>query len=62
MIAKAVDRSLDIYLNAIKAEDGEEQEPSDLLVKIGELAKKVGETNSTIRHYSLILVKFNGVL
>ncbi len=51
IIAKAVDRSLDIYL---KAAAGEEAEPadSDQLLKIGELAKQVGESNSTIRHWT----------
>ena len=51
MIAKAVDRSLNIYL---KAAAGEEAEPadSDQLLKIGELAKQVGESNSTIRHWT----------
>ena len=51
IIAKAVDRSLDIYL---KTAAGEEAEPadSDQLLKIGELAKKVAESNSTIRHWT----------
>ncbi len=51
IIAKAVDKSLDIYL---KAAAGEEAEPgdSDQLLKIGELAKQVGESNSTIRHWT----------
>ena len=51
IIFKAVDRSLDIYLNAIKGDtvgvdsDGE-------LMKIGQLAQKVGVANSTIRHWT----------
>ena len=51
IIAKAVDRSLDIYL---KAATGEEAKPadSDQLLKIGELAKRTGESNSTIRHWT----------
>ncbi len=51
IISKAVDRSLDIYL---KAATGEDAEPTDRdqLLKIGELAKKVGEPNSTIRHWT----------
>ena len=51
IISKAVDRSLDIYL---KAATGEDAEPADRdqLLKIGELAKKVGEPNSTIRHWT----------
>ena len=51
IIDKAVERSLDIYL---KAAMGEEAEPAgnDQLLKIGELAKRVGESNSTIRHWT----------
>ena len=51
IIAKAVDRSLDMYLRAATGEDAEQPE-SDKLLKIGELAKKVGESNSTIRHWT----------
>ncbi len=51
IIAKAVDRSLDIYLRAATGKDAEQPE-SDKLLKIGELAKKVGESNSTIRHWT----------
>ncbi len=38
----------------MKAADGEDSEPadSDQLLKIGELAKQVGESNSTIRHWT----------
>ena len=51
IIFKAVDRSLDIYL---KAATGEAAEPieNDKFMKIGELAKQVGERNSTIRHWT----------
>jgi len=53
IISKAVDRSLDIYLRAVKGEDDNvENNNDDKLLKIGELAKKVGETNSTIRHWT----------
>lgn len=51
IIAKAVDRSLDIYLKASVGEDAEPAD-SDQLLKIGELAKQVGESNSTIRHWT----------
>lgn len=51
IIAKAVDRSLDIYLRAAAGEDAEPVD-SDRLLKIGELAKQVGERNSTIRHWT----------
>jgi Fic family protein len=51
IIAKAVDRSLDIYLKAAAGEDAEPAD-SDQLLKIGELAKQVGESNATIRHWT----------
>lgn len=51
IIAKAVDRSLDIYLKAANGEDAEQPE-SYVLLKIGELAKRTGESNSTIRHWT----------
>jgi len=51
IIAKAVDRSLDIYLKTAAGEDAEPVD-SDKLLKIGELAKQVGESNSTIRHWT----------
>ncbi len=51
IIMKAVNRSLDIYL---KAAAGEDTEPADgdKLLKIGKLAKQVGESNSTIRYWT----------
>ena len=51
IICKAVDRSLDIYLKAALGESvftGDERG----YLKIGELAKQVGESNSTIRHWT----------
>lgn len=51
IIAKAVDRSLDIYLKAAAGEDAS-QPAIDALLKIGQLAKQVGESNSTIRHWT----------
>ena len=51
IITKAVDRSLDIYLKASRGEDAEPEEDNSLM-KIGELAKAVGENNSTIRHWT----------
>lgn len=50
LMLKAVDRSLDIYLKALAGES--DAEPSEKLLKIGQLAKKVGESNSTIRHWT----------
>ena len=51
IISSAVDRSLNIYLKALKGES-EEPEAEVKLLKIGELAKQVGENNSTIRHWT----------
>ncbi len=51
IISKSVDRSLNIYLKAVKGEDAE-QDDSEKLLKIGELARKVGMSNSTIRHWT----------
>jgi Fic family protein len=51
LIVNAVDRSLDIYLKAMLGEDdgGEKELP---LLKIGALAKRVGESNATIRYWT----------
>ncbi len=51
IIARAVNRSLDIYLKAIKGktDTGDGKGP---LLKIGELAKLVSQRNSTIRHWT----------
>lgn len=51
LISKAVDRSLDIYLKAVNGESAANSD-SESLLKIGELAKKAGESNSTIRHWT----------
>ena len=49
IISRAINRSLNIYLKAVR---GETQEASpDKLMKLGALAKAVGEANSTIRHW-----------
>lgn len=52
IISKAVDRSLNIYLKAIKGEDAEPMEKSQELVKIGSIAKQVEETVPTIRYWT----------
>ena len=51
IIARAVDRSLDIYLKAAegKTDTGDDKGP---LLKIGELAKLVNQRNSAIRHWT----------
>lgn len=54
LIAKAVGRSLDIYLKAARGEDADSEPDVDeeRLLKIGELARQVGKSNSTIRHWT----------
>ena len=52
IISKAVDRSLNIYLKAIKGEDAEPTERAQELLKIGAIAKLVGETVPTIRYWT----------
>lgn len=52
IITKAVERSLEIYLKAVSGEDNLGEQDSDLLLKIGELAKRVSVPNSTIRHWT----------
>lgn len=51
IVARAVDRSLDIYLGAAegKTDTGYDKGP---LLKIGELAKLANQRNSTIRHWT----------
>ncbi len=55
LIARAVDRSLDIYLDAAGAGGGRATEPvgsaGETLLKIGQLAEAVGESVPTIRHW-----------
>jgi Fic family protein len=52
LIAKSVDRSLDIYLKAAKGESSFKELDNDELLKIGELAKATGENISTIRYWT----------
>lgn len=51
LIAKSVERSLDIYLRAVKGE-AETQPKVGKLLKIGELASAVGDPISTIRYWT----------
>lgn len=51
IISNAVDRSLDIYLKSVKGKSVKQIGELKLL-KIGELCKKVGESHSTIRHWT----------
>jgi Fic family protein/DNA-binding transcriptional MerR regulator len=52
IIAKAAERSLDIYLKAAQGNVAADDMDSDELFKIGALAKAVGETVPTIRYWT----------
>ena len=56
IIIRAVDRSLDIYLDAAGDGAGRGRQaaasPAGILLKIGQLAKAVGESVPTIRHWT----------
>jgi len=52
IIAKSVDRSLDIYLKAVNSEDADDGQDDEPLLKIGALADKAGETVATIRFWT----------
>lgn len=52
IIAKAADRSLDIYLKAAKGESAIGDVDTVQLLKIGDLAKASGETVPTIRYWT----------
>ncbi len=51
IVARAVDRSLDIYLKAAEGKTDTDEEKSPLL-RIGQLAKLANRRNSTIRHWT----------
>ena len=51
IISKAIDRSLELYLKAANGETDDSFQ-SNILLKIGELAKRSNENNSTIRHWT----------
>jgi len=51
LISRAVERSFDIYLKALSGAP-ESDSDEERLLKIGELAKRVGVPNSTIRHWT----------
>ena len=51
IITRAVSRALDIYLKAARGEAEEDGEAGGLL-KIGALARQVGERKSTIRYWT----------
>ena len=52
VIYRAIDRSLDIYLNAIEGKTSQTAVVQKRLLKIGELAKETGETLNAIRHWT----------
>ena len=52
LIAKAAERSLDLYLKAVQGETANDDSDSDDLLKIGELATAAGVTVPTIRHWT----------
>jgi len=51
LIMRSVNRSLDLYLKAVQGETADLGDEGNLL-KIGELAKLVGESHSTLRHWT----------
>ena len=50
IISRSVERSFAIYFQAIGGEEPEVEDPAHLL-RIGDLAKKTGETLATLRHW-----------
>jgi Fic family protein len=52
LIYEAIDRSLDQYLEALEGKERSNPERPQELLKIGELAKRVGEATSTIRFWA----------
>lgn len=52
IIVNAVNRSLNIYLNAVQGEQSVGDLDTEALLKIGELAKAVNETVPTIRYWT----------
>lgn len=51
IIAQAVDRSFEIYLKALSP-DEEPAKPTTELLRIGQLAKRTGEPNATLRFWT----------
>jgi Fic family protein len=54
IIEKAVESSLDIYLNAINNKSVFLKENNQKLLKIGEIAKQTNETTATIRYWTKV--------
>jgi len=51
IVAAAVDRSFDVYLKALSPDEAPAK-PSRELLRIGQLAKRMGETNATLRFWT----------
>ncbi|MCH9633986.1 MAG: hypothetical protein S4CHLAM7_07200 [Chlamydiae bacterium] len=52
LITKCIERSLEIYLKALKGTGEKFVQPTQKLIKIGELAKRAKATVPTIRHWT----------
>lgn len=52
IIYNAINRSFDIYLKAVAGQEASDIKKPEKLMKIGELAKAIGETVSTIRFWT----------
>lgn len=50
-MTKSIDKSLDIYLDAVENKDAPKITPSEHLIKIGELAEDTNESVSTLRYW-----------
>lgn len=51
-MVKAIDRSLDIYLEAAKGKTPKANTADSRLLRIGGLSKKTGESVATLRHWT----------
>jgi Fic family protein len=56
LMYKAVDRSLDIYLDAVENKTREQTLEEKTRMRIGELAKRTKETVPTIRHWTHVVL------
>ncbi len=52
LMVKAIDRSLDIYLEAARGKSPKASTVASKLLRIGGLSKKTGETVATLRHWT----------
>ena len=49
---RAIDRSLNIYIDAIENKDAPKMQPRENLIRIGEVARLTGENVDTIRYWA----------